>query len=89
MVEFVKKKLGAVPMTMDQAKAWMVDFLASVKEGGHWAIPRAKSIYRIDHARKAAVRVAGDGDKATEEVLAAIGWTVLTEPDESGSVKGE
>ena len=84
MVDFRtdKKKMGAVPMTMDRAKLWMAEFLESVKDGGHWAIPRANSIYRIDHARKAAVRVAGAGDKATEEVLAAIGWMVEQEKKE-------
>lgn len=86
MVEFIKdrKKIGAVPMTMDQAKAWMVDFLASVKEGGHWAIPRAGSVYRLEHSRKAAVREQGKGDKATEEVLASIGWVVELEEKKDG-----
>lgn len=90
MVDFMRQKpLGQVPMTMAQAKEWLMEFLGQIKDGGHWAIPRANSIYRIDHARQVAVRIEGEGDKATEEVLAAIGWTVLTGPKESGTVKGE
>ena len=90
MVDFVRQKpLGQVPMTMAQAKEWMEGFLPRFKEGGVWGIPRADSIYRIEGSRKTAVRIEGEGDKATEEVLAAIGWTVLTEPEKSGTVKEE
>ena len=77
MVDFIRQKpLGQVPMTMAQAKEWLGDFLSRFKEGGVWGIPRANSIYRIEGSRKTAVRIEGEGDKATEEVLAAIGWTI-------------
>jgi len=87
MVDFVRQKpLGQVPMTMPmtmaQAKEWMEKFLPRFKEGGVWGIPRAGSIYRIEGSRKTVVRVEGEGDKATEEVLAAIGWTIEEKENE-------
>jgi hypothetical protein len=32
--------------------------------------------------RKTVVRIEGEGDKATEEVLAAIGWTIEEKENE-------
>lgn len=83
MVAFTKKEdeFGQVPMKMSEAGAWLEGHLAKINERGHWAIPRSRSIYRIERERRTMVRVEGPGDEATEKVLAHIGWKLETKGD--------
>lgn len=64
------------PEGMDQAKEWLERWVAWIKPGGSWAIPRAATIYEIDNRFKIAKRVLGPGDGPTERVFAEIGWVV-------------
>ncbi len=61
---------------MKNAVEWVTTFLQQINEGGLWVIPRSSAIYEILHSEKRVIRVSPAGDKATERVLKAMGWTV-------------
>ena len=61
---------------LERAQAWLRGHLDAIKDGGSWAIPRAATVYRIEHETKTLARIAGDGDPATEQVARTIGWSI-------------
>jgi hypothetical protein len=61
---------------LERAQAWLRAHLGAIKDGGLWEIPRAATIYQIDHGAKTLERVVGDGDPATEQVARTIGWSI-------------
>lgn len=70
------------PGGMDRAIRWMQGLLNTLKDGGTWAVPRAKTVYQFSKTKKSCLRLIGDGDKAIEIVLEKMGWDLETNPGE-------
>jgi len=60
----------------EDAREWLRWFLGMIADGGLWQIPRADTVYQILHGNKTMKRVSGGGDRDTEKVAKAIGWSV-------------
>ena len=60
----------------EAARQWLRRLLYMIADGGSWAIPRSDTVYQILHEKKTMKRVSGNGDKDTERVAKAIGWSV-------------
>lgn len=63
-------------MNFEDSILWMQKLIESVSNNARWGIPRSDTVYRIDKTNKTFHRAAGLGDKPTEEVLLAMGWSV-------------
>ncbi len=63
---------------MANAIRWTEELLATLNEGGVWAIPRSSSGYMLVDRKDKLIRLTfGQGDGATERVLAEAGWRVV------------
>lgn len=59
------------------AVAWFENFTLYLKPGGVWAIPRSRSVYRVDNEGHTITLLYGPGDSSTEKVAKAAGWDVF------------
>ena len=62
------------PEGMENAKAWLKNTIAMLKDGGMWAIPRSSAIYSFNKKVKIATRI--NSDTSTDRVLREMGWTL-------------
>ena len=58
MVNQLLENSGWKPRPSDIA--WTQQHLAMIKDGGMWAIPMSKSIYRVDHTKRQLELIEGD-----------------------------
>lgn len=64
----------------EQVLSWCRNLVASLRDGGVWAIPRSGLVFRLDKGSKTLSLISGsvfDADfEATKQAFALIGWKV-------------
>lgn len=68
--------------------AWTKALLSQIKQGGHWQVPMSGAVYMVDHINKQLVQIEGgpsDVHERTKLVLAAMGWTMADNEEQSFS----